>query len=230
MKIAQALEQVYYNIEQAKAKAPNPKAKIELLAVSKTQPIEAVNEANCAGQIQFAENKVQELLLKQEQRPDLSWHLIGHLQSNKVKYIIDKISMLHSLDSLSLALEIQKRASAKNIILPCLVQVNIADDDQKFGLSEAEVSDFLDELSAYPNLKIKGLMTIGPFLDDSEQMRPVFRNLRLLKEKEQLKGRSFIDLQHLSMGMSNDYQIAIEEGADMVRVGSNIFGARNYNN
>ena len=226
MEIAQDLAEVWENIRRAQAGSPLAARQVQLLAVSKTQPAERVAEAAGAGQTLFAENRVQELLEKYQALPHLSWHLIGHLQTNKVKYIVDKVEMLHSLDSLNLAQELQKQLSAHKRVLPVLVQVNIAEEESKFGLKAEEVADFLDALADFPALQAQGLMTIGPFTADAEEIRPVFRELRLLLQREQKRGRQHVELRHLSMGMSNDYAVAVEEGADMVRVGSAIFGSR----
>jgi pyridoxal phosphate enzyme (YggS family) len=226
MGIAQALAEVRENIARARERSPLAARQVELLAVSKTQPVERVAEAAQAGQSVFAENRVQELTEKYLALPHLSWHLIGHLQTNKVKYMADKVAMLHSLDSLGLAQELQKRLSALDRVLPVLVQVNIAEEDSKFGIKPQETADFLDALAAFPALQAEGLMTIGPLTAEPEEMRPVFRELRLLLQREQQRPHPHARLRHLSMGMSNDYAVAVEEGATMVRVGSIIFGHR----
>jgi len=224
--IATNLSQVRQNIAVAQAANKNAAKHVSLLAVSKTQPLDAIEAAAVAGQLQFAENRVQELLPKLESRPDLEWHLIGRLQSNKVKFIVDKIAMLHSLDSVGLAAELQKRCTIANRRLPVLVQVNIAEDTSKAGISPVEVADFLAAMVDFPLLHVQGLMTIGPIVDNSEEMRSVFAELRRIKEREALRGLPHLDLRHLSMGMSGDYIVAVEEGATIVRVGSSIFGAR----
>ena len=220
------LSQIQHNIAKAQATSPNAAPHVTLLAVSKTQPLSAIEAATRCGQLQFAENRVQELLPKQEARPDLEWHLIGRLQTNKAKYIVDKITMLHSLDSLSLAAELQKRCAAINRRLPVLVQVNIAEEESKSGISAAQVPDFLYEMINFPLLHVQGLMTIGPIADNPEEIRPIFAKLRHIKEREAARGLPHLDLRHLSMGMSGDYAVAVEEGATMVRVGSSIFGMR----
>ncbi len=200
---------------------------VRLIAVSKTQPPETVQEAIASGLWDFGENRVQEIQEKYaffEKNPN--WHLIGHLQTNKVKYIIDKVKMIHSLDSLRLAAEIEKRAAAAKSVMPVLVQVNIADEESKFGLAKEMVPDFLRALAEYPHLSVEGLMTIGPFVSDSEEIRWVFREMRELKEQLHRLALPHVKMRELSMGMSNDYRIAVEEGATMVRVGTAIFGAR----
>ena len=224
--ITVGLSEVRYNIDKARASSKTASEQVTLLAVSKTQPLTAIETAAQSGQLQFAENRVQELLPKQEARPDLEWHLIGRLQTNKAKYIVDKIAMLHSLDSLALAVELQKRCTLVNRRLPVLVQVNIAEESSKAGISPAEVADFLAEMANFPLLHVQGLMTIGPIVDDPEEMRPVFAELRHIKEREAARNLPHLDLRHLSMGMSGDYVVAVEEGATIVRVGSSIFGMR----
>lgn len=220
------LSEVRSNIDKAKATGQNAAKHITLLAVSKTQPLTVIETVAQCGQVQFAENRVQELLPKQETRPDLEWHLIGRLQTNKAKYIVDKIAMLHSLDSIALAVELQKRCAAIGRRLPVLVQVNIAEDTNKAGISAVEVADFLAEMANFPLLHVQGLMTIGPIANNPEEMRLIFAKLRHIKEREAARGLPHLDLRHLSMGMSGDYMVAVEEGATIVRVGSSIFGVR----
>ncbi|GAW28126.1 protein of unknown function UPF0001 [Carboxydocella sp. ULO1] len=189
------------------------------MAVSKTVPPEGIQAALAAGVTDLGENRVQELLAKQpELPPGLRWHLIGTLQTNKVKYIIDRIHLLHSLDRWELAREISKRASARGLILKALIQVNVSGEETKHGLAPGDVPVFYREVQELPGLQIEGLMTMAPFVADAEQARPYFRQLRELARE--------LGLKHLSMGMSNDYQVAIEEGATLVRIGSDIFGAR----
>jgi len=224
--ITVALSEVHYNIAKAQAASKNAAKHVTLLAVSKTQPLTAIETAAHSGQLQFAENRVQELLLKQEALPHLQWHLIGRLQTNKAKHIVDKIALLHSLDSLALAAELQKRCAAINRHLPVLVQVNIAEEAAKAGIPPVEVADFLDKMADFPLLHVQGLMTIGPIVDNPEEIRPIFAELRHIKEREVTRNLPHLNLHHLSMGMSGDYTIAVEEGATIVRVGSGIFGAR----
>jgi pyridoxal phosphate enzyme (YggS family) len=227
MSIVQALEQIRENIRHARQRSAYATVgEVKLLAVSKTQPPELIEEAARAGQTLFAENRVQELVEKYQTFPQLNWHLIGHLQTNKVKYMVDKVEMLHSLDSINLACELQKRLDVLDRVLPVLVQVNIAEEESKSGLKPEEVADFLDALADFSALQVQGLMTIGPLTSQAEELRPIFRELRLILQREQLRKRPHMELSHLSMGMSNDYMVAVEEGATMVRVGSGIFGAR----
>lgn len=229
MSIADNIKQILGNIEAARLRSPRAAKQVHLLAVSKTKPIEAVTEAWNSGQKWFGENRVQELVPKQEALPDAEWHLIGHLQTNKVKYIIGKTALIHSLDNIGLADEIEKRSAAAGLITDCLVQVNIAEEEQKSGLYVQELASFIDAMADRPHIKIKGLMTIGPVVEDPEDIRPVFSELRRLFEREKARDLPFADFQWLSMGMSHDYHIAVEEGANIVRVGSSIFGARQYN-
>jgi pyridoxal phosphate enzyme (YggS family) len=228
MTIATAIEEVKANIKAAQARSEFAAEDVLLLAVSKTREPEIIQQALDAGAYDLGENRVQEIIGKYDALPGARWHLIGHLQTNKVKYIIDKVVMIHSLDSIGLAKEINKRALSHDLIMPVLVQVNIAEEETKFGLKEQEVQDFLTAMSDYKGLQVKGLMTIGPFLPDKEALRPVFRSLRLLSQQMASLKMPHIQMEHLSMGMSNDYEIAVEEGATMVRVGSNIFGHRIY--
>jgi pyridoxal phosphate enzyme (YggS family) len=228
MTIATAIEEVKANIKAAQARSELAAKEVLLLAVSKTKGPDIIQQALDAGAYDLGENRVQEIMEKYDALPDARWHLIGHLQTNKVKYIIDKVVMIHSLDSIELAKEINKRALSHGLIMPVLVQVNIAEEETKFGLKEQEVQDFLAAMADYKSLQVKGLMTIGPFLPEKEELRPVFRSLRLLSQQMAALKMPHIQMEHLSMGMSNDYEVAVEEGATMVRVGSNIFGHRIY--
>ena len=203
---------------------------VTLVAVSKTKPVSAVQEAYDCGQRDFGENKVQELVDKIPQLPsDIRWHLIGHLQRNKVKYIVDKVSLIHSVDSLRLAEEIEKQAASRDITVNILVQVNISHEESKFGIDKEEVFELIRNISAMPHIRIKGLMTIAPFTEDPETVRPVFRELKNLSID--IKGLNIdnVSTDILSMGMSGDYMTAIDEGSTMMRVGTGIFGERNYN-
>ncbi|AVX20985.1 hypothetical protein SAMN02745885_00492 [Carboxydocella sporoproducens DSM 16521] len=217
--IAVNLARVREEIRTAALRAGRRPEEITLVAVSKTVPPEGIQAALAAGVTDLGENRVQELLAKQpELPPGLRWHLIGTLQTNKVKYIIDRIHLLHSLDRWELAREISKRASARGLVLKALIQVNVSGEETKHGLAPGDVPVFYREVQELPGLQIEGLMTMAPFVADAEQARPYFRQLRELARE--------LGLKHLSMGMSNDYQVAIEEGATLVRIGSDIFGAR----
>ncbi|MDH4092653.1 MAG: YggS family pyridoxal phosphate-dependent enzyme [Cyclobacteriaceae bacterium] len=203
----------------------------KLVAVSKTKPIERILEAYQANQRIFGENKVQELVAKYEALPkDIDWHMIGHLQSNKVKYIASFVSLIHSVDSMKLLQEINKQAIKANRSIPCLLQVHIAEEETKFGFSEEEVFSLLhdENFKKLQNIKIIGLMGMATLTQDSNQIRREFKSLKSLFEKIKLLTiPSTVEMKELSIGMSGDYKIAIEEGSTMVRIGSAIFGARN---
>jgi len=202
----------------------------KLIAVSKTNPVEKIKEAYDAGQRGFGENKVQELVSKYEALPkDIEWHMIGHLQSNKVKYIAPFVHLIHSVDSLKLLQEIHKQGKKTNRVIPCLLQVHIAEEETKFGLSEDEVTAILGDtkFSALNHINVVGLMGMATLTDDVDQIRKEFRGLKQFFEK--LKAAALppnAKMIELSMGMSSDYHIAGEEGSTMIRVGSAIFGER----
>ena len=188
-----------------------------------------IEEAMEAGARVFGENKVQELCDKYEQLPkDLHWHLIGHLQRNKVKYIVDKAELIHSVDSLKLAEEISKEALKKNVEVNILIEVNVAEEESKFGVSVEETPDLVEQIAKLPGIHIQGLMTIAPYTEDPEENRPVFRTLKKLAVDIKKKNIDNVCMDVLSMGMTGDYQVAVEEGATLVRVGTGIFGERNY--
>ncbi len=202
---------------------------ITLIAVSKTKPLSDIEELIQIGVEDFGENKVQELCDKYENvSKPVRFHQIGHLQTNKVKYIVDKAYLIHSVDSLKLAKELQKMAARKQVTVQILIEVNVAREDSKYGLYTEEVIPFLEEISAYSNIHVNGLMTIAPFVENPEENRKYFRTLKQLSLDIISKNIDNIDMNVLSMGMTNDYKVAIEEGATMVRVGTAIFGARNY--
>ena len=195
---------------------------VHLVAVSKTKPNELILEAYNAGQRIFGENKVQELVEKEESLPkDIEWHMIGHLQTNKVKYIAPFVSLIHAVDSIKLIKEINKRAKQNNRIIPCLLQVHIAQEENKFGLDKNGVIDILN--CDFPNISIKGLMGMATFTDDKNQIREEFKYLKNIYDELKESQPTF---SILSMGMSGDYSIAIKEGSNMVRIGSSIFGNR----
>ncbi len=201
---------------------------VSLVAVSKTFPAEAVGEALDAGLVDIGENYVQELLPKRDSlaERDIRWHFIGHLQSNKVKYIIDWIYLLHAVDNVGLAREIDRRALVSRRTVDVLIEVNTTSEQSKFGLTPEMTVEFVKSLSQFQNIRIAGLMTIGPFLPDPEGSRPMFRTLRLLKEELAHLGQQNVAMRHLSMGMTGDFEVAIEEGATIVRIGTAIFGKR----
>lgn len=205
----------------------------KLIAVSKTHSAQRVEEAYKAGQIDFGENKVQELVEKAEQLPnDIRWHVIGHLQRNKVKYIAPFVYLIHSIDSFKLLKEVEKEAKKANRVIPCLLQVHIAKESSKFGFDEQELLDMLNnpEFSSLQNIRIDGLMGMATFTDDEDLIRNEFKSLKSLSLKiaSEYKHIPFLQMKDLSMGMSSDYSIAIEEGSTMVRIGSAIFGERDY--
>ncbi len=201
---------------------------VTLVAVSKTKPNEAIEDAYQTGQRVFGENKVQELVSKWETLPkDIQWHMIGHLQRNKVKYIAPFVSLIHSVDSLRLLQEIDKQAKKNNRVIDCLLQVHIAQESTKFGFDEAELVEFInsDDPKELNNVRIRGLMGMATFTSEEDQLRAEFSSLKQIYERQKA---AFEDFDILSMGMSGDYQLAIEEGSTMIRVGSAIFGARFY--
>ena len=228
--IKENLKDVEDRIQAACDRSNRNRSDITLIAVSKTKPIAMIEEVICEGIIDFGENKVQELCEKSETITQaLNWHMIGHLQRNKVKYLVDKVCLIHSVDSLRLAKQISEEAIKKNTTVNILIEVNIAKEDTKFGVTEEETLPLIMEIAKLPNIRIKGLMTIAPFVDNPEENRVHFANLRNLLIDIKSKNIDNIDMDILSMGMTGDYEIAIEEGATMVRVGTGIFGQRNYN-
>lgn len=226
--VRENLEKVRENIEKACKKVGRDPSEVILLAVSKTKPIEMIEEAIASGQKVFGENKVQEIVHKYEEINDnsIKWHMIGHLQTNKVKYIIDKVELIHSVDSMKLAEVISKEAQKKGIIANILIEVNVAKEDSKFGIMLEETEKYVRNISLLPNINIRGLMTIAPFVKDSEKNRIHFKNL--YKEFIDINSKNIdnVSMDILSMGMTNDYEVAIEEGATVVRVGTGIFGVR----
>jgi hypothetical protein len=213
------------NLDKIKVLLPEG---VTLVAVSKTKPNEAIMEAYEAGQRVFGENKVQEMVQKWETLPkDIEWHMIGHLQRNKVKYMVEFVSLVHGVDSLKLLKEIDKQAQKHNRTIPCLLQMHIAEEDTKFGLDESELNGLINsqEFKGMKNIKIEGLMGMATFTSDEKQVRKEFAYLKTLFENLKQK---LPDISILSMGMSGDFDIAVEEGSTMVRVGSSIFGVRNY--
>ena len=224
MSIAENIAEIRKNMEEARKKSPNPEQPVTLVAVTKTRTPEQLNEVLAAGQNILGENRVQELMDKYDAvNPGADWHIIGHLQSNKVKYIADKVVLVHSLESESLAKELNRRMLEIGHPMDCLVQVNIADEESKFGLAKEEVVPFLEMVSNVPGIHVKGLMNIAPFFEDTEQVRPIFREMYQLFQELKEKQIPGIDMEILSMGMSHDYQVAIEEGANMIRVGRSMF-------
>ncbi len=225
------IKQVENNIESACLRAERSLEEITLISVSKTKPIEMLNEAYHCGCRDFGENKVQELVKKYEEMPkDIKWHMIGHLQRNKVKYIIDKVYLIHSVDSLRLAEEISKEASKRNITSNILIEVNVAEEDSKYGVSVNDTLSLIESISKLPSIKVEGLMTIAPFVENPEENRQYFVKLHRLYVDIMKKNIDNVNMNVLSMGMTGDYEVALEEGATCIRVGTGIFGERHYNN
>ena len=223
------LIQVEEHIANACQKAGRKREEVTLIAVSKTKPISALQEIYQCGMRDFGENKVQELTDKYPQMPaDVKWHMIGHLQRNKVKYIVDKVSLIHSVDSFRLAEEISKEALKKNVTVSVLIELNIHGEESKFGVSNEELMTLIRDISVLPNIQIKGLMTVAPYVENPEDNRLLFRKIKQLSVDINSKNIDNVSMEILSMGMTNDYTVAIEEGATMVRVGTGIFGARDY--
>lgn len=218
-------------ISNACQRAGRDTGEVTLIAVSKTKPVDMIYEALETGTIDYGENKVQEMCDKIEtiNNADIHWHLIGHLQTNKVKYIVDKAYLIHSVDSLKLAKVINEQAEKKGVTANILVEVNVAKEESKFGVMPEECEDLVREIANMSNISVKGLMTIAPFVDNPEENRVHFRNLRKLLVDINNKNIDNISMNVLSMGMTNDYEVAIEEGATLVRVGTGIFGERDYN-
>ncbi len=221
------VKSVLQKIEEASRKKEGKRA--SLIAVSKTKPIGDIKRVYDCGIRDFGENKVQEILEKYEALPaDIRWHMIGHLQRNKVKYIIDKVALIHSVDSLRLAEEINKEAAKKGIIMPILIEINIADEESKYGVSPTDCEKLLRQISLLGSVRVKGLMTVAPYVENGEENRRYFKAMKELSVDISKKNIDNINMEFLSMGMTGDYQVAIEEGADYVRVGTGIFGERNY--
>ena len=224
------LSVVEENIKKACEKAGRDRNEVTLIAVSKTKPVEMLEEVYDTGIRDFGENKVQEMCEKMDVLPkDIKWHMIGHLQRNKVKYIAGRTELIHSVDTYRLAEEINIQAKKKNIIIPILVEVNIAGEESKFGTSAEDAMLLVEDISKLENVRIKGLMTIAPYVEDAEENRPYFRKIKQLAVDIANKNIDNVSMEILSMGMTGDYMVAIEEGSTMVRVGTGIFGARNYN-
>lgn len=214
-------------VEAAAAKSGRTAEDIVLVAVTKTVEPDKIITAFEEGLRIFGENRVQELARKFDIiKDECKWHLIGHLQTNKVKYISDKIAMIHSVDSLDLAKEINLRAGKAERVIDILVQVNVSGEESKSGIAPGEVRSFLKQISSFKNIKVKGLMTMAPYAVNPDDVRYVFGDLRKLFIDIQQENIDNIDMQYLSMGMSNDFEVAIEEGANMVRIGTAIFGDR----
>ncbi len=224
MSIKENLQEIRHNIDLAKQKSPDPTAEVTLVAVTKLHEVAELEVLADSGQAVFGENRVQELLEKYDKLPgDIKWHLIGHLQKNKVKYIADKVELIHSLDSIELAEEISKQMVKLGGQMECLVQVNVAHEAQKYGIDPLEAENFIKKAATLPGIKIVGLMHIAPNFTNKEDTRPLFREMYQLFEKIKADHIPQVEMKYLSMGMSGDYQIAVEEGSNMVRIGHAVF-------
>lgn len=229
MSVCENYKEVEKRVEEACKRAGRKREEVTLIAVSKTKPVSMIEELLPLNVRDFGENKVQELTAKAEILPSaLHWHMIGHLQRNKVKYIVDKACIIHSVDSLRLAEEISKASQKKQVTAKILIEVNVAEEESKFGVRTSELFPLIEAISLLPNIAIKGLMTIAPYVENPEENRWIFQKLKNLSID--IKGKNFdnVTMDVLSMGMTGDYEVAIEEGATHVRVGTGIFGERNY--
>jgi len=227
--IRENIEVIKEKIARAALKAGRRPEDVLLLAVTKTIDNERIREAVDAGLCELGENKVQEIMDKYDTlERDVKWHMIGHLQTNKVKYIADKVTLIHSVDSLKLAEEINKKAAKAGRVMDILIEINVADEESKFGITCDMAEDIIKEIALMENLRVRGLMTVAPFVDDGEENRPVFRRLRQLLVDINAKKIDNVNMDILSMGMTGDYEVAVEEGATIVRVGTGIFGPRVY--
>ena len=228
--IQENIKLVEENIKKACEKVGRDVNEVTLIAVSKTKPYTAIEEALPTGVRDYGENKVQELCDKYEILPkDIKWHMIGHLQRNKVKYLVGKASLIHSVDSIRLAEQIEKEYAKADEIANILIEVNMAQEESKFGITSEETEQLVREIAKFPHIRIKGLMTIAPYTDNPESNRVYFRNMKKLSVDIENKNIDNVSMGVLSMGMTGDYQVAVEEGATLVRVGTGIFGERNYN-
>ncbi|MCH5268127.1 MAG: YggS family pyridoxal phosphate-dependent enzyme [Lachnospiraceae bacterium] len=227
--IRENLQEVENNIVAACERSNRNAGDVTLIAVSKTKPIAMIEEAISAGKKEFGENKAQEMKEKYDTLPkDVKWHFIGHLQTNKVKYVVGRAALIHSVDSLHLAEAIQRECEKREVQAEVLVEVNVAGEDSKFGVKPEETENLVREIAKLSRIHVCGLMTIAPFVENSEENRWIFRKLHKLSVDISSKNIDNIDMNVLSMGMTNDYEVAVEEGATHVRVGTGIFGERNY--
>lgn len=227
--IKENLDDILSRIKVAAEKSGRKAEDIKLIAVTKTVGVERIKNVYDYGILDMGENRVQELLDKYDKLDSsCRWHLIGHLQTNKVKYIIDKVEMIHSVDSIELAKEINTRADKIGKKMNILVQVNVSGEESKFGINPQEVDEFIEKVSKYGNISVKGMMTIAPYAENPEDVRDVFRKLYSIYIDIKKKKLDNVSMDYLSMGMSNDFEVAIEEGANIIRIGTDIFGKRDY--
>ncbi len=229
--IKENIENINAKIEAACQRSGRKREEVLFLVVSKTIDVPRIKEAVACGMTSLGENKVQEIMDKYEPMGEgIKWHLIGHLQTNKVKYIIDKVELIHSVESIKLAEEISKRAVAKGVTANILLEVNVAGEESKFGIKPEECEQMVREISVMPNIVIKGLMTVAPAVENEEENRKYFRQMKQLLVDINSKKIDNVNMTELSMGMTGDYEVAIEEGATIVRIGTGVFGARYYPN
>lgn len=227
--ISENIENIRKNIDAACKRSGRDPKDVLLLAVSKTVDVDRIKVAVDCGLNSLGENRVQEIMEKYElMGENVKWHLIGHLQTNKVKYIIDKVELIHSVESIKLAEEINKQAKKHNLVMDVLVEVNMADEESKFGVKPEETESFIRELALMDNIRVRGLMTVAPNVENGEENRVYFRNMKQLLVDINAKNINNINMDILSMGMTGDYETAVEEGATIVRVGTGIFGKRDY--
>ena len=227
--ISENIENIRKNIDSACKRSGRDPKDVLLLAVSKTVDVDRIKVAVDCGLNSLGENRVQEIMEKYEPMGEnVKWHLIGHLQTNKVKYIIDKVELIHSVESIKLAEEINKQAKKHNLVMDVLVEVNMADEESKFGVKPEETEGFIRELALMDNIRVRGLMTVAPNVENGEENRVYFRNMKQLLVDINAKNINNINMDILSMGMTGDYETAVEEGATIVRVGTGIFGKRDY--
>ena len=225
--IGENIQAVEQTIASACQRSGRKREDVTLIAVSKTKPLSLLREAYAAGARDFGENKVQELMDKIPEMPsDVRWHMIGHLQRNKVKYIVGRVYMIHSVDSLRLAEEINREALKKNVTVKILLEVNVAGEESKFGTTVSETTALAESIAKLPAVQIEGLMTIAPFVEDPEDNRIYFKKLKQLSVDINRRNIDNVNMNILSMGMTGDYSVAVEEGATCVRVGTGIFGER----
>jgi pyridoxal phosphate enzyme (YggS family) len=227
--IEENLKHVEERIRAACARSGRRREDVTLIVVSKTKPVSMIQEVISLGVRDFGENRPQELRDKYEVLPkDLRWHMIGNLQRNKVKYVVSRAAMIHSVSSLQLAAEIEKECARREVVMPCLAEVNMAHEASKSGIAPEDAVDFVRAMSSFSHLQVEGLMTVAPFVEDAEENRAYFRSLRNLAVDIDRENIDNIRMRHLSMGMTGDFEVAVEEGATMIRVGTGILGERNY--
>lgn len=228
--IKENIDDIIKKIDDTCKKTGRNSKDITVIAVSKTVDSKRAKEAVEAGVENLGENRVQELVKKYDELADtdIKWHMIGHLQKNKVKYIIDKTVLIHSVESIELAEEINKRAIKNNLTSNVLIELNIGEEESKFGINEDNIYDFVKNMEQFENIKVLGLMTVAPFCEDPEDVRWVFKKMKNINDKISTMNLRNTEMKYLSMGMTNDYEVAIEEGSNIIRIGTAIFGARKY--